>query len=200
MLHWDSLCDASVVIDFWVLESESRLSLHHSRSRSKERVFCVNGCDTLWVLVAVLDLVLVLSLHACTYTAVHHICNAVYNCCHVSEAWLNNGRNVAEAGQGLQGNHRVKQAVVALCVFQLHLVLKEVPGGQDGVGEAAEGLEAQAYLGALVLSHSSTAREKALATGVKPHVPVQGLHSVRVRHTRRTEDREAAESRVFKTR
>mmetsp|Transcript_9499 Transcript_9499/g.32840 ORF Transcript_9499/g.32840 Transcript_9499/m.32840 type:complete len:242 (+) Transcript_9499:1780-2505(+) len=189
----DALGLPSLVVDLWILKSHARVLLHHGHGGREHRVPGRHGgADALLVLVPELDLVAVLGLHARAHRAVHHVRDGVHESRRVPQARLDEAGNVAHAGQTLEGDHGVEQAVIALGVLQLHLVLEQVPGRQNRVRETAAHLEAQASLRAGLLLHASGAWQEPLAARVEPHVAVQGLHTVLVRNAGRAPDGEAA--------
>ena len=181
------------MVDLWVNKGEVGVPLHHGHGRGKEGVALNDGLNDLRILVTVHDLIVVLGLHASANAAVNAVRDRVNQSRCVPQAWLKDGGNVADASQTLEGDHGAEEAVVALGVLQLHLVLEEVPRREDRVRKAAASLQAKAKLWALLLLHSPAAGQETLAARVEPHVVVEGFHAVLVGHAGRAPDGDAAE-------
>lgn len=122
-------------------------SLHGWRSRSGHdaRVHHSTGS----VRVAVLDLHLLLRLHASAHRGVRKVCDAVDDISQLFNVWvLTDDGDASQARRELLGDeHETDETVVALRIHHALLVLNHEARRDDGVWKAAANLARQAQLG-----------------------------------------------------
>ena len=80
------------------------------------------------------------------------------------------------------------QAIVALRVFEVHLILDHESRTRDTLSEATDSLQAETKLGARFFIHLARARTMATAADVPAHVVVQGALAQCVRGAAVAED------------
>merc|ERR1712078_409879 len=151
----DPLSHTTVVVHSRKHKDDVWISLHHRCRRSKHRVVLHAWSNDLWIFVTVLNLVAVLRLHACAHRTVHHLGSAVNQGRGFLQLRLNESCNLAKTSKTLEGHHGIEEAVIALCVLNLHLILQEISCRHDRVWKAAKGFQAQAHLWRVLFSAPS---------------------------------------------
>ncbi len=102
------------------------------------------GWDNAWVHISLIQLHLVLSLHASTHSAPHDVCKEIYNPSNIIQHIITSNARCqpANASKILSCNHDSNNGIVALSVHKLHFILQHPTCGSYRLREAAGYLHA----------------------------------------------------------